>query len=389
MSEVLPWLVGAVVLVAVAWALLMVYGRRDREKEDPYPRALEAWLAGDLERAEDLLRQAVRLAPDSIEPFLHLGDLLRQRGDAERAAVLHRGLTVRPDLPRRRRVDIGLALADDLLALERWDEAGQTLDTVATEAQLRPRYWWARFRQQEGAGNRPDAARALKRSLKKVPQADRAELEAGYIAFQLDRALEYALAGDEASMSPRLRDVTRFPAAEARAALVRAMAAAVQGDPAAALRESSDHLLEHPTELAVLLPYLQSALLESGQYARTVPLLENACNADGAPASLAIDLALLYEKLGRRDDTLRLLAARSGDPGITPDVAAPLLKLLFRDAPPSDLRAVWGHLGRPRRRTHFVCSSCGAPSQRMRWFCPECRDFDSYESRLLEEGKTP
>lgn len=188
-------------------------------------------------------------------------------------------------------------------------------------------------------------------------------------------------------MSPRLKDVARFPQSAARTALVRALAAAVQGDAEAALKVGADHLLDQPEELAVLLPYLQSALLESGQYARTIPLLENACRAEGAPASLAIDLALLYEKLGRRSDTLRLLESRSGDPGITPDVAAPLLKLLFRESGPSDLRTVWGHLGRPRRRTRFVCASCGAPSQRMRWFCPECRSFDSYESRLVGEGE--
>lgn len=388
MSEVLPWLVGVLVLAASVWALGTVWRRKDRSVEDPYPRGLEAWLQGDLQRAEDLLRQAVRQSPDSIEPFLHLGDLLRQRGDAERAAVLHRGLTVRPDLPRKRRVDIGLALADDLLALERWQEAGATLDTVSAEAVQRPRYWWGRFRQHQGAGNLPDAARALKRSLKKVPQAERAALEAGYVAFQLDRALEYALAEDESNMTPRLKDVARFPAAESRSALVRAMAAAVQGDAETALKVGAEHLLDQPDELAVLLPRLQTALLESGQYARTVPLLENACRAEGAPASLAIDLALLYEKLGRRADTLRLFESRSGDPGITPDVAAPLLKVLFREASASDLRTVWGHLGSPRRRTSFVCATCGAPAQRMRWFCPECRSFDSYESRLLGKGET-
>ncbi len=386
-SSLLPWVVGAVVVAGAAWGLWLAFGRREAEEPNPYPRGLEAWLAGDFERAESFLRQAVRQAPDSVEPFLHLGDLLRLRGDAERAAVLHRGMTVRPDLPRSRRVDVGLALAEDLLALQRWQDAAATLETVASEAAGRARYWWARFRQYHGQEDHPEAARSLKRSLKRVPERDRPELEAAYIAYQLDRSLGHALDGDESGMTPRLKDVQGYPAAKTRSALVRALAAAVQGDAAQALALGAERLLDSPRELAVLMPYLQRVLLESGQYARTIPLLENACRAVNAPPSLVIDLALLYEKLGRRTETLRLIESRSTDSDLTPDLAAPLLKLLFAEAGESDARRVWKQLGTPHRHTRYICDSCQQESDRMRWFCPECGAFDSYVARLAAEGE--
>ena len=333
------------------------------------------------------MRRAVQEHPESVEPFLQLGNLLRIRGDAERAAVLHRGLTVRNDLPRARKVLVGLALVEDLLALQRWHDARATLDTISADLQKNPRYWMARFRQWYGLGDLPNAARALKHSLRHVADTERPALVSRYVSFQLDRALEYALSGDEGAVSPRLKDVVRYPEATVRISLVKSLLAAAAGDAQKALSLAAEGLMESPRELGVLLPFLQDVLLKSGQYARSIPLLESACQAENAPPSLWVDLALLYEKLGQREQTLRLVESKSGSPEFTPDVAAPLLRLLFHEAPVSDARTVWSHLGMPRRESSWHCLECGRLSSRVRWFCPDCEAFDSYALALDPGGE--
>ena len=65
---------------------------------------------------------------------------------------------------------------------------------------------------------------------------------------------------------------------------------------------ATEELLDNPEELAIFLPVLQEVLLPTGQYARTIPILERACQAENAPPSLWIDLAMLYEKLEQRDE---------------------------------------------------------------------------------------
>jgi lipopolysaccharide biosynthesis regulator YciM len=379
-TEFLPWILGAIAVLAAAGTLWHTF-RPSSEPiafEDMYQRALELWLDGDVEEATDLLKQVVQASPGTVEPFIQLGNLLRIQGDPARAAVLHRGLTVRPGLSRGQKVTIGLALAEDLLALDKWEDAGAVLDTLVRDATGRTRYWRARFRQFHGMGSRPDAARSLKRARKHVQPKDRPWFDQAYASYQLDRALEHVRMGELSEARPRLRDVEKFEFARTRTTLVKAMLAAADQDPAEALTLAADGLLDSPEELAVFLPVLQDVLLRSGQYARTIPILERACQSENAPPSLWIDLALLYEKLGKRDKALRLLESKAGRGNFTPNAAAPFLRLLAQDAPASDFSEVWNMLNMPAPARGWACGSCGRLENGIRWFCPACLGFDTF-----------
>ena len=387
MTEYLPWFFACVVVLAatvgVWWSL-----RRPQPAvggDEAYQQALEAWVQGEADEAIRLLRMVVQDNPEHIEPFLHLGTLMREQGDASRAAVLHRSLTVRPGLNQARKIAIGLALAEDLLALEKWADAGAVLDTIMRPAQNRARYWRARFRQFHGAGNLPDAARALKKAPRFVAEKDKGWFQNAYVSYQLDRALEHVRLGELSAARPRLRDVERMPQAHPRATLVRAMLAARDEDPTEALTLTAEGLLDSPEELAVFLPTLQEVLLHSGQYARTVPILERACQAENAPPSLWVNLALLYEKLGQRDKALRFLESKTGRGNFTPNQAAPFLRLLAQDAPPGDFLDVWHLLDMPAPARGWTCRRCGRLENGIRWFCPACGAFDSFQQNFTRQ----
>ncbi len=383
-------LVGVVVVAAVAGVLWSLFRRSEGKQGDSgYLHALEHWLAGDEDEAARLLTEVVQDDPSSVDPYLQLGNLLRRRGDAARAAVLHRGLTVRPGLTRDQRVTIGLALAEDLNALERWDESGEVLDELVRDATGRSAYWRARFTHQDGQGNEPDAARALKTAARFCPERDRTWFRAAYTSYQLDRALRHAGAGEAGEAKARLKDVAKNPAATARIALVRAVLAAVEGDAARALTVASEELLDSPQELAVFLPLLQDVLLETGQFARTVPILERACQSEHAPPRLWINLALLYEKLDQREKALRLLEAKSGNPGLTPDAAAPYLRHLAREIPDTDMGRAWNQLAMPKPPSVWTCAACGHVASGVRWFCPSCRAFETFRTGAARREGDP
>ncbi|MCP4571245.1 MAG: tetratricopeptide repeat protein [bacterium] len=376
-------IVAVAVVAAVAGVLWSVFGRtEERDRGSDYLHALEHWLAGEEDEALRLLTEVVREDPSSVEPYLQLGHLLRQRGDAARAAVLHRGLTVRPGLSKPQRVAIGVALAEDLLALERWDEAQEVLDGLVRDATGRTAYWRARFAQWHGQGNRPEAARSLQKAPRFCPERDHAWFRTSYTAYQLDRALEHARAGESGPARARLKDVAKFPSAAPRAALVRAVLAATEQDAAGALTVAAEELLENPRELEVFLPLLQDVLLESGQFSRSLPILERACQSAQAPARLWISLALLYEKLGDREKALRLLEGKATGGGLTPDVASPYLKHLCREASDTDLGKLCAMLSIPNTARVWTCESCGRTEPQVRWFCPVCRGFDTYGAGL-------
>jgi lipopolysaccharide biosynthesis regulator YciM len=375
----LLWLVGIAVLATTVGVLWRTFRHKSASEERAgYLQALELWIQGELDEAAELLRQVVNRNPQAVEPFLYLGDLLRLQGDPEKAAILHRGLTVRSNLTPNQKLSVGLSLADDLNAMKCWDDAGRVLDTLIRHAAERPRYWRARFVQRQGQGNLPEAARTLKHAPRHVPAREAAWFRKAYASFQLDRALLHALGGEAAQTRARLRDVRDIPEARSRAALVTATLAAVENDAATAVTVATEQLLENPTELAIFLPVLREVLLTTGHYARSIPILELACQADGSPPSLWVDLAMLYEKMDQRTRALHLLRSKAGSPGLTPNIAAPYLKMLLADVPQSDAAKVWRLLEAPGTPDGWTCTGCRHRTAHVRWFCASCGRFDSF-----------
>ncbi len=383
MTDILAWSAGLIVLVVVVYYVwhAMHEPRVNAAPEDRYHHALEMWLDGDLIGATEMLSDLVHDHPASIDPFLQLGNLLRLQGDPGRAAVLHRGLTVRTDLTRPKKVTVGLSLVDDLLDLHKWEDAKTVLDTLVRDASGKSRYWKARFRHWHGMDNKPEAARCLKNGIKAAPETDRPWFTQAYASYQLDRAMLHVRAGEFSEAGPRLKDLKKIPEAQTRVTLVRAMLAAFDNNPAEALTLASQDLFDSPQELSLFLPVLQHVLLASGQYSRTVPILERACQSEHAPPSLWVDLALLYEKLGERGKALRLLESKTGQGGLTPDEAAPMLKILVNDDPSTDFSRIWSVLDMPVENHNWRCTVCARHEDDIRWFCPQCHSFDSYEAR--------
>mgnify|MGYP001100842504 CR=1 FL=1 len=368
-----------VVGAVAAGALLWIFRRRRRIvlQEDHYTKGLELWLAGELQGAIASLRLAIEAEPASVDPYLQLGNLLRAAGDARRAAVLHRTLTVRGDVPEQKRMSIALALADDLIELKQWEEARQVLDELETIASGSTRFWRSRFRQWFGLGDEAAAARALREGAKKTDPAQRARFQADFELFQLDRALRAVRDGHPAEARQLLRGVQARGPWEGRLNFVRALVAAREGDFAEATEIMTAGLVAHPEEMRLFLPALQDVLLESGHFERTIPIMEAACQSEAAPPALWINLALLYEKLGERAKAIELLAEKAGDPNLTPDVAAPFLRLLAAARPDADFARVWRFLRMPSASRAWRCRACGAKQPDVLWVCPSCQALDT------------
>jgi lipopolysaccharide biosynthesis regulator YciM len=309
-------------------------------------------------------------------------------GDAQRAAVLHRSLTVRQDIPREKRVSITLSLAEDLLAIKQWSEAGEVLDSLKTVAANSARYWRARFAHWVGMGREAAAAQALRTASHMCSEPEGKLFKEQYTYFQADRALRETRENRLGEAKRILKDIPRASSAKTKVTYVRALIAAHEGNAEKAIATATEGLLESPLEMTLFLPTLQEALLDSGQYTRSLTILESACQDESAPPSLWIALALLYEKLDRREDAIGLIERKAHDARLTPNAAAPFLKLLASEQTGSDLGRVWQSLHVPAAlSTEWICHECDAKRTDIRWFCPDCFAFNSFSSERRREGK--
>ncbi len=384
-----PWLLGAIVVAVAVAALRMSLRRPDGEAaDDLHGRALEAWLRGDLTRARDLLRDAVDRDPHLVDPYLHLGILLRLTGDPGRAAAVHRSLAVRPDLPAWRRLAVGLELAADLVDLQRWNEADDVLGQIASLGINDERWYRLRFAAALGRDDADAAAAALREGEKRLARTGGADLGRLRAAWLTDQALLCVRAGDLSCARDYLGRAKGIAAARGRVLVVKALVAAADKDPDEAVKAVAEGLSQYPDEMAPALSILENVLHETNRFARVVPILETACRSQSAPPALWMALARLYEKLDRRADALRLLTGKRGDPRLTPDAAAPYLRLLTAENPDAAFSKVWNVLADPDRNHGYRCRSCGRAEPQLRWFCPNCLAADSFDAAPAPAPRT-
>lgn len=375
----LPWLWLGLLSVGAAAALIYIFRRRRRLyfEEDNYTKALELWLGGDHQGAIAAFRLAIEGDPASIDPYLQLGNLLRTVGDARRAAVLHRTLTVRTDVPQSKRFSIALALAEDLIEMKQWEEARAVLDELESAGPASARFWHARFLQWVGLGNEGGAARALREGSRRAELPQRRRFHDQFELFQLDRALRAVYANDVSEAKRLLKSAHAEGVIAARVRYVRALIAAREGKIEEATELLTSGLVAHPEEMNLFLPALQELLLDTGHFERTIPVLEAASQAENSPPALWIALAILYAKLDEREKAIALLEEKAHDPRLTPDAAAPLLRLFVAEAPTSDFARVWRTLRMPSSATQWRCSACGSKQPAVLWFCPDCHRFNT------------
>lgn len=385
-------LAAAVVVLAVLVAMLLRTRKPAEPQDDAYIRGLELWLAGDKRGAVDAMRLAVDRDPGGVDPYLQLGNFLRRTGDARRAAALHRSLAARSGLAESKRLAVSLALAEDLIALRQWDEAGRILTEIQRRKPDDPRFWRARFHQFLGGGDAAAAADALKLAMKRLPPPDSERFRTDLVVFQLDRALESVRLDRTNEARKLVKDAENQgpiagTAMTARAAYVRGLAQLADERADLAAETVTAGLLAAPDQSELLLPVLQKALLTTGHYERSVPILESACQSADAPPSLWIALAMLHEKLGDRELAVRLLEGKSADHRLTLAAAAPFLRILVNDLPDCDFKRIWLSLNSRTGPTAWHCSACGQTLKELRWVCPACRAVDTLEMGAAAMGR--
>jgi len=106
-----------------AWLLSRDAATLPQKPETPYQRGLNALLGGDREQALEAFADSVQQDSDNVDAYIHLGNLLRDRGEPERALLIHRELTVRAAQTNAQGRAVREALVHDWIALGRPKDA--------------------------------------------------------------------------------------------------------------------------------------------------------------------------------------------------------------------------------------------------------------------------
>jgi lipopolysaccharide biosynthesis regulator YciM len=126
--------VGALAAVGyAAWLFSRDANAGPPRSETPYQRGLHALLAGNRDEALEAFADSVVQDSANIDAYIHLGNLLRARGEGERALDLHRKLTARASRSAAQDRAIREALVRD------WISVGRPNEAIAEAVALRER----------------------------------------------------------------------------------------------------------------------------------------------------------------------------------------------------------------------------------------------------------
>lgn len=346
-------------------------------------RGLALLLDGAPDRAIDAFIEVVRIDPELTELERALGNLMRTRGDFERAVRLHRHLYNRADLPDEERALALKELARDYLCaglFDRAEAAYRKLAGVPSEHLLALRellhiyvveHEWA-------------AATETARLLETQAGEDHANEIAHFYCERVDLALKMKKP-EEARLlvEPLLRYVDATP----RVPMTLARLASAGGEAAEAVRWWSTVIEKTPDYAALVIGPLADAMAAQGDQAGAVRLLLDVTNRIATADVLEVALARIAAWQGAAEAEILARRFLEEHPGLSAYNAMMQLRVKAGPADPMT-ECIAGLLAKNARRwSRYQCRQCGFLASGFAWHCLGCGAWDSYSPRRTEEKR--
>lgn len=373
------WIILILCAVAVIFHRVWVSVSARRRKgggRSPYVRGLASLVDGDYNSALSALREAVREQPQDVEPYLRLGDVLRETGEVKRATQIHRELTVRPSMAKQTLGRVFLSLARDYVKAHRFERAAATYEQVRVlephneiamnellEVYEQMREW--------------DKAYLLRRDLSKIKKVDDTRFLALYKAYV---GKSYIDAKDLKKAEASLKDALKIDSECAAAYLYLGDVYYDTGSIDNAISSWRRIVTLFPAIAYVTFKRLEKAFYEKGRFEKIVDLYNDVLDRNAGDVRTLMTLANIHRKKGNLDDALRLCqTALEFDPGAR-RVKQALARLYYEkgDTEQSLKAMVEAFNGFSSDEDHFMCSNCNYRSNEVLWRCPRCKEWETF-----------
>jgi len=379
MEIVLQWLL-LTVAVAAGWVVGRFGSQGKRRSraisdEDSVRDRLQFLFTNYSDQAVDNFVQSLAVNKDTVSLHLSIGSHFRNKGETDRAILIHQNLLARPELPARYMPQVTLELAMDYLNAGLHDRAEALLHQLMGDREYGRRAATALielYQQEREWEKAAQVAQTLTRS-----DADPAMVKTlAYITCELSDA---ALAKDDRWTAQKLaKEALDYDRSCVRATLLLMKQQIRQGNFREAGNQSLKVFEQNPEFGPEAIDRLMKLEREHGDVGRLVKklrklyeqypstslllaLVESVERSFGRPA--AIDL--LRQELEIRPSVrglLRLVEMAGYEKGMTTDEGRLVSRI--------------GHLILANRPV-YRCVSCGFSGQQLHWLCPSCKQWET------------
>jgi lipopolysaccharide biosynthesis regulator YciM len=347
-----------------------------------YFKGLNFLLNEQPDKAIDAFIEILKFDPETADLHFALGNLLRRRGETERAIRVHQNLLARPDLPHEQHDRSLYELGQDYLTAGLLDRAEETFNRlVETQYSVQARRALLEIFQREKEWQRAiEAARALQQSGAGGRQKEVAQ-------FYCELAQDALVHSHPDAALPLLEKAIMADRKNVRATLLMGDVLLANGATEEALitwRRVEQQSVPH---VALVAQRLMDGYRTVGRAQEGVNLLKSYL-ADASSIDL---LDVVFKAVIELDGVEAARQLVSGELRRTPTLLGldKLLEVRLMDAPPE----VWQELSLVKNLVHgytqklarYQCSQCGFKARQFYWQCPGCSQWETYPPRRTEE----
>ncbi len=349
-----------------------------------YYRGLNFLLDGSQDNAIDAFTQALEVNAETFDTHIALGNVLRRRGEVERAIRVHQNLLARPSLPQTQLHLAHLELARDYISAGLLDRAEKLLIDLVAESgnhrRVARRHLLEIYEAQSDWAAACEVAEELlpKRSL--IKSADNAADEVGQpvgvlLAHYCCEQAELARArGDYGEGRELLAKALRYDKACVRATLSLGALELSAGQPEQSIKVLKTVFDQGPEYLAEITPLMREAMDSVGSRKSLRSYLEGCFKkAPTTPLALAI-VDELHATVGK-DAAKDFLRVSLRD---KPSLRGVALLMSFHDSTEAgddeslERETIEKIID---QRFSYRCTHCGSRNQKLHWYCPGCKHW--------------
>ena len=379
MDIVFQWLL-LTIAVAVGWLVgrLGGDGNRARTKisdEESVKDRLQFLFTNYSDQAVDNFVQSLAVNKETVSLHLSIGRHFRNKGETERAILVHQNLLARPELPPRFSPQVTLELAIDFLKAGLLDRAEALLQQIMGDREYgrtAAQQLIELYQQEREWGKASDVARTLIKN-----DADPAMFkDLAYLTCEL---ADQALGQDDRWTAQKLaKEALDYDRSCVRATLILMKILIRQGSYREAGNQGLKVFDQNPDFGPESIDRLMKLEHEHGNIGRLVKKLRKLYETYPS-TSLLLALAESVERVSGRPAAIELLRRELE---IRPSVRA-LLRLVeiagYEKGMTTDEGRLVSRIGLLilANRPIYRCVSCGFAGQQLHWLCPSCKQWET------------